>query len=106
MIGKELKLYKYLGNFLKERPPQTDNKIRQGRSIACNVHYRVEGTENGLCPFCRGELDFYLSLPRYHCHRYKKRTTSAKANRKRPLKIHLALALAPIFSLDVIPILV
>jgi len=84
MISQELELFKYVGNFLKERPPQADNAIRQARCTACNVLYRVEGTENGLCPFCRGELDFCLSLPRYHYPRNKKRTTSARANRKRP----------------------
>lgn len=62
MISQNLELYKYLGNFPKERPPQADNKIRQARCMACNVVYRIEGTENGLCPFCREELDFYLSV--------------------------------------------
>lgn len=83
MIREELELYKYLGNFPKERPPQADNTIRQARCTACNVLFRVEGTENGLCPYCRRELDFYMSLPTYHYPRYKKRTTSARANRKR-----------------------
>jgi hypothetical protein len=84
MISQELELFKYVGNFLKERPPQVDNTIQQARCTACNVLYRVEGTENGLCPFCRGELEFYLSLPRYHYPRDKKRTTNARPNRKRP----------------------
>lgn len=84
MIREELELYKYLGNFPKERPPLADNAIHQARCTACNVLYRVEGTESGLCPFCRGELDFYLSLPQYHYPLNKKRTTSARANRKRP----------------------
>jgi len=72
MIREELELYKYLGNFPKEKPPQADNTIRQARCMACNVLYRVEGTESGLCPFCRSELDFYLSLPRFCNPRSKK----------------------------------
>ncbi len=83
MISQELELFKYVGNFLKERPPQADNTIQQARCTACNVLYRVEGSESGLCPFCREELDFYLSLPRYHYPRYKKKTASARANRKK-----------------------
>lgn len=84
MISQQLELFKYVGNFLKERPPQADNTIQQARCTACNVLYRVEGTEDGLCPFCREELAFYLSLPRYHYPRYKKRTTSTRTSRKRP----------------------
>lgn len=84
MISQELKLFKYVSNFLKERPAQADNTSSQARCMACNVLYRVEGTENGLCPFCRGELDFYLSLPRYHYPRYKKMTTNAESNQNKP----------------------
>lgn len=84
MISRELELFKYVGYFLKERPPLADNAIHHTRCIACNVLYRVYGAETGLCPFCRRELDFYMSLPRYHYLRYMKRITSAKANRKSP----------------------
>lgn len=87
MIREELELYRYLGNFPKEMPPQADNTIRQARCMACNVLYRVEGMENGLCPFCRAIIqkwDFSL--------------------RKVPLKIPIAtlsLLSSIIFSLSV-----
>lgn len=84
MNENELEILKYSGNFIKANPPQADNSIRQARCPACNVLYRIDVEEKGLCPFCRSELNFYLSLPRFHHPRSKKKRTIMRPARKRP----------------------
>jgi len=93
MISFELDFHKCVGNFLKERPPAADNSVRQVRCCACNELFNLDAPSNQnnfmhildledcLCPYCKEQLDFYLSLPRFH---YSKKKRYAALNKNRP----------------------